>query len=256
MKLVKTLTTLLLGASLIFNIAVVNAAQDNQFNPKQKTAIQKIVHEYIVTNPEVLVEASRALQQKQQQNMVQNARQAIQANAKQLFNNQSPVAGNKQGKVNLVEFFDYQCIHCKQMVGVIGGLIKTNSDLRVVYKEFPIFGPNSQYAAAAALAANKQGKYHALHNALMAEKNKLNKDSVLRIAKKVGLDTEQLQKDMKDPAIKKELEANLDLAKKLGLGGTPAFVVAANPLKDAMKAFFVPGAASQAMLQGLIKQAQ
>jgi len=241
----------LLSSSWVF------AADQAQFNPEQKAAIEKIVHDYLVTNPNVLIEASQALRSQEQQKMLKQAEKAITQNAKQLFNAKlSPVVGNKKGNVTLVEFFDYQCIHCKQMTSVIKQLKTNDKKLRIVYKEFPIFGANSQFAAKAAIASVKQGKYAAFHNALMNVKQALNKDKVMQIAKSVGLNTKRLAKDMKDPAIQKELDANLKLAQKMGIIGTPAFVVAKNPFKKSQKAYFVPGATSKAMLQNLISEAR
>lgn len=243
-----------MSVALLCVMPFANAADSANFTPAQTQAIEKIISNYIINNPEVLVKASKNLQKQQQQGMLKKAQAAISKNAGTLFNKTSPVLGNKNGNVNLVEFFDYQCIHCKQMVPVVDQLIKKNKNLRVVFKEFPIFGANSQFAAAAALASAKQGKYMKFHDALMKSQGALNKARILKIAESVGLKTKKLQKDMKSPDIIKEIRGNYKLAQSLGLLGTPAFIITKNPYSASSKTFFVPGAASQQNLQKLITQ--
>ena len=211
-----------------------------------------------MNNPEVLLEASQVLQQKQQQAMQVQAQAAIQANADRLFNDSLAVVGNPKGNVTLVEFFDYQCIHCKKMVPIISALIKQNANLRVVYKEFPIFGKSSELASKAALAAAMQGKYLAFHDTLFRQEGRLNEELIMKAAKEAGLDLNKLKTDMMSKTVSEALEATRELAEKLHLMGTPAFIVAATPngkLKQGSTPNFIPGAASEAALQGLIKKA-
>jgi protein-disulfide isomerase len=253
---------LLLCSSLSF------ATSDKSFTPTQKKAIEKIIGDYIVNNPEILVKASRALQEREQQKMAERARQGINKNQAALFHSNSPTVGAKSGtaKATMVEFFDYQCGHCKDMASVVNGLLKKNKDLKVIYKEFPIFGMNSEYAAKVALALNYQGKYKAFHNELFKVRSRLNKGIIDKVAKKVGANMKQLKADLKKPAIDKELKANYKLASALGIVGTPSFVIANNPRqskpgdkvdgKEALKSFFVPGAANAKALQTMIDQAK
>lgn len=224
----------------------------------QKKEIEKVVHDYLISNPEVLIEASQALQQKQQQNMQQQAKSAIQENAEPLFQGKFTTVGNAKGNVTVVEFFDYQCIHCKKMAPTMESLVKKDSDLRVIYKEFPIFGKSSEFASRAALAAGMQGKYPAMHNALISTEKRLNNQVVLDAAKSIGLDMNKLNKDMDSKEVSDILDANRQLAEKLHLMGTPAFIVAATPngqLKAGTEPSFIPGAASEESLQELIKKA-
>ena len=138
------ITSLLTAGALAAAIGSPVAMAADQMAPEQQKEIEKIVHDYLVNNPEVLVEVSQALQQKQQQNIQQQAKTGILENADQLFSGTLAVAGNPKGNVTLVEFFDYQCIHCKKMAPTIGELIKKDNNLRVIYKEFPIFGKSSE----------------------------------------------------------------------------------------------------------------
>lgn len=213
----------------------------------------------MVNNPEVLLEASQALQQKQQQNAQQQAQTAILANVNQLFTDKLAQLGNPNGDITLVEFFDYQCVHCKKMAPVISALIKNNNNLRVVYKEFPIFGKSSESASRAALAAALQGKYQAMHELLINQDKPLNDQSIKDAAQKInGLNLTKFKKDMDSNEVSAALDANRQLAEKLHLMGTPAFIVAATPagqFKEGSQPAFIPGAASEEALQELIKKA-
>lgn len=224
----------------------------------QKKEIEQVIHNYLVSNPEVLLEASQALQQKQQQNMQQQAQSAIQENADQLFQGKLTTTGNLKGNVTLVEFFDYQCIHCKKMSPTLDSLTKKDSDLRVIYKEFPIFGKSSETASRAALAAGMQGKYQQMHQALLSVEKRLDDQLIMDTAKTVGLDLTKLKTDMNSKEVSDILDANRQLAEKLHLMGTPAFIVAATPqgtFKKGTEPSFVPGAASEESLQEMIKKA-
>lgn len=221
------------------------------FNAGQVKQIQQIVHNYLIKNPQVLVEASQALQAQQQKQMQKEAMKGVKANKKQLFNDKnSPSVGSAKAPVTLVEFFDYQCGHCRAMAPVLSKLISGDKNIHVVFKELPIFGGNSQYAATAALASVKQGKYYAFHNALFSATGPLDKKTVLKLAKQAGLNTQQLQSDMKSPAVKKQIQDNFKLAQSLKIQGTPTFVLSNNA---ETKFQFIPGATSADNLKNLIK---
>jgi protein-disulfide isomerase len=256
-KLTNLLTVGVLAASLV-SPAMADDNTAPSMSEAQKKEVEKVVHDYLVANPEVLLEASQALQQKQQQNMQQQAQSAIKENPDQLFQGKMTVAGNPKGSVTIVEFFDYQCIHCKKMSPVINSLIKKDSELRVVYKEFPIFGKSSELASKAALAAGMQNKYQAMHDALINVDKRLNDKIIMDAAKSIGLDMKKFKTDMDSKDVTEVLEANRALAEKLHLMGTPAFIVASTPdgqFKVGSEPSFVPGAASEESLQELIKKA-
>ncbi len=246
---------LVISALLLINAAVW-AAPAAQFSPTQKAAIEKIVHDYLVQKPEVLVEASRALESRQQQVMQKRAEGAIKANRKELFQSNSPTIGDSNAKVNFVEFFDYQCVHCRKLAPVISKLMERNKNVRFIFKELPILGPGSMIAAKAALAANIQGKYSALHKAMLNSNKRLTQESIMTLAKSAGLDVGKLKQDMGSAKIKDELQANLQLAEKVGIMGTPAVVIATNTDGNNFKAFFLPGAKSLAQYLSFIKRAQ
>ncbi len=261
MKIRQMLTTLLIGGAFISLSAMAAPETPAQtapsttvtsFTPEQIKDIQQIVHDYLVNNPQVLVEASQALQKQTESQEEAFAQKAIQQNTKSLFNDPaSPVAGNPNGTVTVVEFFDYQCGHCKAMNSIVQGVVKKNANLRIVFKELPIFGDASQFAAKVALASVKQGKYYALHDALLSTDNPLTQAKVFQAAKSVGLNVEQLKKDMNSPAIQQQLRDNFKLAQALHLIGTPTFVIGNKALTQFR---FVPGATSAENLQSLIDQ--
>jgi protein-disulfide isomerase len=259
---VKYTNLLAAGALTAFLVSSAVIAADASNTPPmsdaQKKEIEKVVHDYLVSNPEVLLEASQALQQKQQQNMQQQAQSAIQENAAQLFQGKLTTAGNPKGTVTVVEFFDYQCIHCKKMSPTIDKLLKKDKNLRVIYKEFPIFGKSSEVASRAALAAGIQGKYQVMHDALFKIDKRMDNKIVMDTAKSLGLDMAKLKTDMDSKEVSSILDANRQLAEKLHLMGTPAFIIASTPdgqLKAGSEPSFIPGAASEESLQELIKKA-
>jgi protein-disulfide isomerase len=137
----------------------------------------------------------------------------------------SPVGGNREGDVTLVEFFDYNCPYCRQMSAVVAEAEAADPQLRVVYKEWPILGATSIFAAKAALAADKQGRFIAFHRALYQLRGTVDENKTLKTAVSVGLDMERLKSDMEEPAIEAMLKRNLALAGLLKIDGTPGFVI-------------------------------
>jgi len=185
-----------------------------------------VVHDYLTKNPEILVEMTTELDKRQQAEQASQQEKVISDNADALF--RSPLsysAGNPNGDVTVVEFFDYNCGFCRRALPDLVKLIDSDDKVKVVFKELPIFGEESEAAAKAALAAGKQGKYFEMHQKLYAEPGKADKDKALRAAAELGLDVPQLEKDMEDPSIQQALDETKDLAQKLGLQGTPLYLI-------------------------------
>jgi protein-disulfide isomerase len=174
----------------------------------------------------------QALQTKRDLAEANASQAALQSQHAALFNDPgSPIAGDKNGDVTVVEFFDYRCGVCKRVHPIVDSLMAGDSKLRRVYKDWPILGPQSVFAARAALASRAQGKYLAFHNALMAARGKLDKNAVFKIAEKVGIDHQRLLRDMDSAEITKILRRNYQLAESLKLNGTPSFVIGDQILK-------------------------
>ena len=215
---------------------------------EQKQAVEQVIHDYFLEHPEFMVEVLRAAEAKIKQERAEDARQAIAAKHDELFADAgSPVGGNPQGDVTIVEFFDYSCPYCKQVEPQIEALIREDRRVRIVYKEFPVLGPGSVYAASMALAAQKQGKYVPFHNAMMATKGQITEDIVLKVAAGAGVDVAKAKAAIDAPDIKDVIKRNYALADALEINGTPAFVIG-----DVL----VPGTASMEQLKKLVAEAR
>lgn len=244
--------------TLALSVSSAYAAESQVLTQIQKKEVEQVIHDYLVGNPDVLIEASQALQKKQQEALQAQAKSAISQHADSLVKGSLTVAGNPKGNVTLVEFFDYQCIHCIKMKPVVSELIQKNANLRVVYKEFPIFGKESEMASRVAIAAAMQGKYLDVQTALFKADHHLNEKKIMTIAKQAGLNMETLKKDMNSAPVSALLDDSRKLAEAIHLMGTPAFVVLSTPngqFKTGTETAFIPGAASEATLQDLIKNA-
>jgi protein-disulfide isomerase len=240
---------LLLGLALLAALPFARpAAAEEAMTPERKQAFEKLIHDYLLEHPDVLIEALQAAEEKLKQQAEERAQQAIATRQKDLLGDpEAPVLGNPDGDVTLVEFFDYRCPYCKQVSPSLQALIKEDPKLRVVYKEFPVLGRESVFAARAALAARKQGKYEPFHNALFALKGQLSDDVVLKTAGAVGLDVEKLKSDMGSPEIEAQIRRNHELAQALDIRGTPAFIVGST---------LIPGAVDVATLRQKIAEAR
>lgn len=226
------------------------------FTPEQVKQLDTIIHSYIVKNPHVLVEASQTLQLQQEKKLQHEAMASITKNKAALFDNaQSPSLGSKEAPVKLVEFFDYQCGHCRAMASTIEKIAAEDQNLQVIFKELPIFGGVSDYAAKAALAATKQpgNKYYTFHNMLLTSNGPLTNDSIMEIAKKAGLNVDTLKKDIDSPDIQKQIHDNMELAQSLKVMGTPTFVVSN---KTQTKFQYIPGAVSMEALKAELKKVE
>lgn len=210
--------------------------------------IEKIVREYLIRNPEVLVEAMQALEAKREAEREAAAQSSIRKNRRRIYaDSEDPVGGNPEGDVTIVEFFDYRCGFCKRAAPAVEEALAKDKGIRVVYKEFPILGPNSVLAARAALASRAQGRYLAFHRALMAARISYDEKSVMKLAASLGLDTARLKQDMQSPQIQALIERNRALARSLGIRGTPAFIVGER---------LFPGALTPRQLARMIEQAR
>jgi protein-disulfide isomerase len=202
-------------------------AQTEELSPAQRQAVEDAVGDYLRKHPEIVVEAINILRQREQVSEAAQTRNVIAARGPELFNDSStPVGGNPDGDVTLVEFFDYRCGYCKRVFPTVKKLIEDDGNIRFVYKEFPILGPASVYAARAALASREQGKYQEFHDALMTAKGALTEDKVLRIAESADLDRAALLEAMSrnEAEYDRVFAKNRELAQALKINGTPAFV--------------------------------
>ncbi len=198
------------------------------FSPEQRRDIEAIIKDYLLNNPEVMVEIQTALESKMEKIQAEKMQVSIKENAKELFQSASaPVAGNPKGDVTVVEFFDYNCGYCKKAFPDLASVVQKDKNVKVVLKEFPILSKGSEEAAKVALAAKMQGKYWEFHRAMLEAPGQANEAAALKVAEKVaGLDVARLKKDMTSAEVKKEIDDTRKLAQKMGIQGTPHFLVA------------------------------
>ena len=200
-----------------------------EFSPAQRAEMGDVIRDYLVKNPEVLQEAMAELDRRQKAQDVAKRQQVIDDKAGELFNAPDGVVlGNPKGKVTLVEFFDYNCGFCKRSLDDISKLMKTEPELRLVLKDFPVLGPGSVEAAFIADAAHKQLKgdqFWQYHARLLGSHGPVGKAQALAVAKDLGANMDQLARDAASPDVKTTIQQNMQVADALNLTGTPSFVV-------------------------------
>jgi protein-disulfide isomerase len=162
--------------------------------------------------------------------------QVISSRGDQIFNDpETPIGGNPSGDVSLVEFFDYNCPYCRKVAATLVAVQSGDPKLRIVYKEWPILGPNSESAARLALASRRQGRYAEFHRALILSDTLVDDSKALAIAATLGLDVSQLKLDAQSPEITAAIERNHKLAQTLRITGTPSFVIGEEVLRGAVE---------------------
>ncbi|SCA58047.1 27kDa outer membrane protein [Candidatus Terasakiella magnetica] len=213
--------------SVTFSLFLISSVQAGEsLSSTEQEEVRKLVRETLLQNPEILVEAMSILQQRQEQARADQQKAALNSvSADMIKGPLTPVAGNPKGDVTLVEFFDYNCGYCKRAFPGVMEVINSDKNIRYVLKEFAILGPESEVAARAALAAEKQGKYMDFHIAMMTMRGRLSTDKIMKTAKDVGLDVEKLKKDMSGDDVNAEITSTREIAQKLGITGTPAFII-------------------------------
>lgn len=196
------------------------------FSSEQKAGIEAIVKDYLLANPEILLEVQSRLEAKMEKEQEERLKTAIKSNADELYRRaDAPSAGDPKGDITVVEFFDYNCGFCKRGFTDVSKLIENDKKIRVVFKELPILSKGSEEASRVALAAKKQGKYWEVHRALLEYRGSVDAESALKIAAKQGLDVDKLKADMDSPEVTAEITKVRELAQKMGINGTPHFLV-------------------------------
>lgn len=201
------------------------ARNSGEAPPAASSSIDQQISQYLKNHPEEVLSALKLAQANAEKQKSADAQLALAKQQDQIFNNPAdPVVGNVNGDVTVVEFFDYRCPYCKRVSDSLMTLLKDDPNIKLVFKEFPILGPESTVAARIALAAHRQGKYEQVHTAFMAHKGSFDQEALLDLAASVGADRAKLAADMQDPAIQGHLQANESLAGALGITGTPGFL--------------------------------
>ncbi len=237
-------------ATALFGAPAPTHAEAGALTSEQRSEINKLIHQYILDNPQVILESVQRMQAETEQKSRQQAQANVATYHEQLVNDpDAPVIGNPKGNVTVVEFFDYRCGYCKRVFPAVQELLKSDDNIRYVFKEFPILGPDSVFASRAALALWRmdKSKYHAFHAAMMLNKGALPESKVLSLASSLGIDAKALRSAAEAPEIDKILARNFKLAEALNINGTPAFVIGDE---------LIPGAADLDTLRQKIRQAR
>jgi protein-disulfide isomerase len=199
----------------------------DQFSKPQRDAIDAMVRQYILDHPEIIPEAINRLQEREVTKLLDSNRQEIETPFGSAW------AGNPDGDVVMVEFFDYACPYCRASKADVDRLLAEDKKLKVVYRDFPVLGPASDEAAMASLSAAQQGRYKAFHNAMFAA-GRPSREKVIATVRQARLDEARTARDLGTDAHKAEIQKNLDLGRALGLTGTPAYVVGNRILSGAV----------------------
>jgi protein-disulfide isomerase len=204
-------------------------AQAQGLSPDQRKAVEALIREVLVKNPEIIQEALIELEKRTQTAQAEAQKLALAAEMPMIIDPaRAAIAGNPTGDVTIVEFFDYNCGYCKRSLEDMRVMIKDDPKLKVVMKDFPVLGPDSLEASRVAIAAKNQlkgDKYWDFHVRLMSAKGRINGEKALEVAKESGADLARLRKDMETPQIKTVIDETVALGDRLGLTGTPAFIV-------------------------------
>lgn len=241
------LKALVLPMALLCLLADLPLLAQETVNQPDRAGIEKVVREYILQHPEVIAQAANLYQEHERAAQKTRAKEAVIAKLTDLQQDRSSPASGAAGGVTIVEFFDYHCGYCRRIEPTIEKLLRTNPDIRFVFKEFPILGPQSLMAAKASLAAHKQGGYLKFHQALLTLPGSISMDAIEQLAAKQGLNVAKLMSDMESPEVQSTLARNSELGRQVGVSGTPTFVIGTE---------LVPGAMDAAAFEKLIAQAK
>lgn len=223
MKLIIKKKLLLLPAVFLIHLSLIsNLYSEDKYS---KEELNNFIYEYIMNNPEVILESVDNMRKKMEDN-TQSNNKYLKENFVTFANNPNiPYMGSDKAKVIIVEFFDYNCGYCKTSLDAVTELLRTEFDLKISFRDYPILSPSSRIAARAALASREQGKYFIFHSALMSMQGNLNEDKIFSIAKNLDINVDKLREDMNRLEIDNILKDNEDLAKKLNIRGTPTFII-------------------------------
>ena len=237
-----------LFALVLAVVPFVAAAGPAAAQVRDRAEIERIVRDVIRENPEIVLEALEALRTREAKAREEQARRMLNERREDLLRDPaSPVGGNPQGDVTIVEFFDLRCPFCKRLAPDMAAFLQRDRNVRLVLKELPILGPASVVAARALIAAQRQGRYGEFYDALMALRGEPTMEAMRAEARRIGLDWARIEREMEEPAITRRIERNMELARRLAVEGTPALVIGQ---------VLLPGAVDQAALEMAVAEAR
>lgn len=213
-------------AALLFAFAPAPAlAADAPFTDAQKTEIQALVRDYIINNPQVILESVQRQQENERNQRYEQASKKATDLMPLLHDKDLPTIGNPKGDVKIVEFFDYNCGYCKHALLDVEKLTEADKNVQFIFQELPVLGRSSELAARWSQAAHKQGKFFDFHRRLMKNQGTITEDTLVKIIKDLGLDADKAKKDAESEETTKAIDKSRALALELEINGTPGFVV-------------------------------
>lgn len=222
----RSLAVSLFSAAAI--LTTLPAAGAEEVKPLDKAAVEAIIRDYLLKNPELLIEVQDALEEKQTIAARETQSKFIADNHDKIFNDANDaVYGNPKGDVTIVEFYDYNCGYCKRAMPDMQALLKADPNIRFVLKEFPILGPDSMRTHLVAQAFKKMmpEKYMELHEILMSEPKSSTEESAIAAAKKLGADETKLRELMKSQEVIASFQNAYTIAQALNISGTPSYII-------------------------------
>lgn len=199
------------------------------FSELQEDEIREIVHDYLMSNPEVIIDAVNAYSENQRVRAEERAKEVAGDRLQALLSPENGYIAGKdpsKAKVAVIELFDYHCSFCKRAVPLIKDITKKDETVKFVFRELPILREESDFAAEVSLAAREQGKFLDLHFAMMESSGVLTKERIKSFAESAGMDFAQLEKDSRKREISAAIQEGHEIAREMGIDGTPTFIIA------------------------------
>ena len=211
--------------------------------------IKELALKAILEHPQIVLDAVELIKKEQrarQQDEFEK-QSALDLAKKMEGDPNAPSEGAAGANVTVIQFFDYNCSICRKVEPNLEALLQADPKIRIVYREWPIFGPGSIFAARASLASQKQGQYGKFHRMLMAINSPVDETSVIQVAREIGLDVDKLREDMNSAAIDEHINNSGSIANLMGFAGTPSFVIGGQPFS---------GGPDMVTLRGMVTKAR
>jgi protein-disulfide isomerase len=220
------LRSLFLTLALALLPAAAGAQTAAPMTPDQRQAIEQVVRDYLLNNPEILRDAFQALERRENEASARQAAEALQRNADLLFRTgRHAVLGNPNGDVTIVEFFDYNCPYCRRGHADLQELLRTDPNVRLVIKEYPVLGPGSLEAASISVQLINHPRFREFYSRLMSGQGQVNRARALAVARELGIDPRPLEAGADGPAAREAIQQALTLGQELNITGTPSYVI-------------------------------
>ena len=215
----------IIGATSAAHAETSSTAGKLPFNEGQRAAMEDFVRNFILDNPEVLMESVNRYRDEEVKKKEEGSVKVLKENMSFLNSGKHPQIGNPKGNVTVVEFFDYNCGYCKHALKAVQELTEKDKNVRVIFMEFPILSAASTVASKWAVAANMQGKYWAFHQATLESNAPKDEENLAKIAQSVGMDVEKAKKDAAGKEVENYMASVRSFGDKLSVTGTPAFII-------------------------------